>query len=77
MSPKDLELATGMTNGNIRQLLFWMTKDNEVQKVGRGQYAHPDKLIGNGADGGYPRQRRGDILAPELDDVDFESHYSN
>jgi hypothetical protein len=43
MSPSDLTAATGMQSGNLRQLLFKMTKDGEVMKSGRGQYIHPDR----------------------------------
>jgi hypothetical protein len=41
MSPSDLTAATGMQNGNLRQLLFKMAKAAEVLKSGRGRYIHP------------------------------------
>jgi RecA-family ATPase len=41
MSPSDLSAATGMTNTNLRQLLFKMARAGEVVKAGRGRYRHP------------------------------------
>lgn len=34
--------ATGMPRNNVKQLLFKMAKAGEVNKVGRGEYIHPD-----------------------------------
>ncbi len=42
MSPTELADVTGMSNGNIRKLLFNMAKAGEVQKTGRGRYIHPE-----------------------------------
>lgn len=54
MSPSDLADVTGMKNGNIRKLLFQMSKAGEVKKTGRGRYVHPSKeaeLSGGGNNG--------------------------
>ena len=41
MSPKDLEVATGMKGTNVRQLLYKMTKAGDLVKTKRGHYVHP------------------------------------
>lgn len=54
MSPSELADVTGMKNGNIRKLLFQMSKAGEVKKSGRGRYVHPSKeveLSGGGNNG--------------------------
>lgn len=42
MTPSDISDATGMPRNNVKQLLFKMGKSGEVNKVGRGQYIHPE-----------------------------------
>ncbi|MEP6967563.1 MAG: AAA family ATPase [Pseudomonadota bacterium] len=42
LTARDLATDTGQTYGNVRRLLAKMAKANEVQKVGRGRYLHPD-----------------------------------
>lgn len=44
MSPAELSDATGMTNNNLRQLLFKMGKAGEVVKSRRGRYRHPRRV---------------------------------
>lgn len=43
MSPGELATASRMSRNNVDQLLYKMAKANEVQKVGRGRYQHPDR----------------------------------
>ncbi len=43
MTPPDLVASTGIPRNNLDQLLFKMTRDGEVTKVGRGKYRHPDR----------------------------------
>src|SRR5262249_5959607 len=38
MSPTEIADALGLPPNNVKQLLFKMTKNGEVQKVGRGKY---------------------------------------
>lgn len=38
MGPKDIAIATGMTEVNVRQMLGRMVIATEIEKVGRGQY---------------------------------------
>jgi AAA domain len=46
MSPSDLAAVTEFPSGNVRQLLFKMTKSGEVQKMqGRARYWHPDRVV--------------------------------
>jgi hypothetical protein len=52
LTPKDLAIATGLARNNVDQLLHNMAKAGEVIRVGRGQYAHPDR-----AEPGELRQR--------------------
>lgn len=47
MAPADITAATGMQSNNVRFLLFKMAKDGEVEKVGRGRYAHPHTIANN------------------------------
>lgn len=42
MTPSEISDATGVPRNNIKQLLFKMAKMGEVNKVGRGQYIHPE-----------------------------------
>jgi RecA-family ATPase len=42
MSPKDVQIATGMNRNSVDQLLFKMAKAGEVTKAKRGRYIHPD-----------------------------------
>ncbi len=42
MSPSEVADATGMKPNAAKQRLFHMAKDEEVQKIGRGKYIHPD-----------------------------------
>lgn len=53
MSPADLAGVTGMKSGNVRRLLFSMSKNGEVQKSAYGRYVHPDKA--GDAAGSAPR----------------------
>ncbi len=43
MSPKEIQIATGMNKNNCDQLLFKMAKAGEVTKAKRGRYLHPDR----------------------------------
>ena len=43
MTPQDLVASTGIPRNNLDQLLFKMTRDGEVTKVGRGKYRHSDR----------------------------------
>ena len=43
LTPQDVVSSTGMPRNNVDQLLFKMTQDGEVVKVGRGKYRHPDR----------------------------------
>ncbi|GGB63487.1 hypothetical protein GCM10011316_39190 [Roseibium aquae] len=45
LSPADIQALTGMKGGSIRRLLIKMASDGQVQKVGRGQYAHKDYVV--------------------------------
>jgi RecA-family ATPase len=42
MRPKEIAQALGVEANNVKQLLFKMTLDGEVQKQGRGQYRIPE-----------------------------------
>lgn len=43
MTVKDIQDATGMNRNACDQLLFKMVKDDQVTKVKRGHYVHPDR----------------------------------
>ena len=43
LTPQDIVASTGMARNNVDQLLFKMTQDGEVTKIGRGKYQHPDR----------------------------------
>lgn len=53
LSPKDIEIATGMKGLNVRQLLYKMAKAGDVIKTKRGHYCHllsPHALTTNNND---------------------------
>ena len=50
MSPAEIAAATGMPGGNVRKLLFAMTKAGQLTKVGYGRYIHPDRADLAGGD---------------------------
>lgn len=43
MTPKEIEIATGMERNNLDQLLHKMAKDGEVVRAKRGRYVHPGR----------------------------------
>ena len=43
MGPNEIAAALKAEPGSIRQLLFQMLKQGQVEKVARGKYMHPDK----------------------------------
>jgi RecA-family ATPase len=43
MTPKEIQIATGMARNNLDQLLFKMAKAGEVLRPNRGSYAHPSR----------------------------------
>jgi hypothetical protein len=43
MSPVRIATGTGMAKGNVERLLGKMVKDGQVEKIGRGKYAHPSR----------------------------------
>jgi len=60
MGPKEISIATGMPDNNVRRLLHKMVSDGEVVKAERGEYRHPSKsfpLRGHHRPGntGHPR----------------------
>jgi hypothetical protein len=52
MTPAEISTATGMPNGNVRQLLFKMAKAEEVHKAGRGRYSLEPSNPHNNDNGG-------------------------
>ena len=45
MSPQMLADVTGMKCGNVRKLLYSMSKAGEVLKMGYGKYVHPKNEV--------------------------------
>ena len=43
LTPKEIQVATGMARNNVDQLLFKMAKAGEVLRPSRGSYAHPSR----------------------------------
>lgn len=65
MTPSDISDATGMLRNNVKQLLFKMAKNGEVNKVGRGQYIHPEvdnSLTPHNLDNPVTNSGEGDVL---------------
>jgi AAA domain-containing protein/IclR-like helix-turn-helix domain-containing protein len=50
MGPKEIAIAAGMSDNNVRRLLYSMVTAGEVVKAERGEYRHPGKS--------FPSQRR-------------------
>jgi hypothetical protein len=44
LSPREIAVSTGMSPNNVYQLLFKMSEDSEVVRVGRAKYRHPDQV---------------------------------
>lgn len=47
VGPTDIGAAADMQVGNVRKLLFYMARDGQVEKVGRGRYQLPGGNDGN------------------------------
>ncbi|TWI87048.1 AAA domain-containing protein [Roseibium hamelinense] len=45
LTPTDIQALTSMKAGSVRRLLIKMVGDGQIQKVGRGQYAHKDYVF--------------------------------
>jgi len=59
MSPSEIASALGKPLGNIKKMLFVMTKADEVAKEGRGRYRHPDNSGNLGNFGNLSEESQG------------------
>jgi hypothetical protein len=64
VGPTEIAAACDMHVGNVRKLLFYMARDGEVEKVGRGRYQRPGGNDGN--DGNVSAESPADCASQDV-----------